>query len=373
MSQAYLVPGNQDYHIKNHVVILLDASTSMEGREADVIKAADNQIKYLARRSEELKQETRVSVYVFASFDSIRCVIFDMDVLRLPSIAGLYKVYGNTALIDATHLAIGDLKQTMVKYGDHAFLVFVFTDGEENDSRGSEQRNTVWVDRKKLAAELKVKIDSLPDNWTLAALVPDTRGKNHAISYGFPEGNVSVWDVDSLTGVEEAMTELQTATDSYMVARASGQTGTRKLFSTDASAVNAATIKAAGLKPLADDTYVLLPVEQPTEKKGAVQNKDNKWVWEIRTYVLHSGAPWSLGSVYYLLDKKERIGGQKKLAVLEAKTGKVYVGDTVRALIGLPEGDKTVAPDFNPDYKIYVQSTSNNRHLKKGDHLLVLK
>lgn len=342
----------------NHVVKLVDVSGSMRGKEAAVIKVLDNQIAFMAQLSRDTDQETRVTIYFFD--DQVECVVFDTDVLRLPSIADLYHVRGRTALRDAFIQAQAELAQTCQLYGDHAYLIFGFTDGYENASATRPY-------------QLTDMLKNLPKNWTTAIFVPDVNGRLAAVGAGFPEGNVAIWNTNSATGVEEVGQEMQKATSDYFNLRASGVTGTRTLFSTDASAVNAATIKAAKLAPLAQDRYLLIPVSTPRERDGAVLNKDKDWVWEIRTFVLHSGAPWSLGSVYYRLAKKERIGGQKKLAVLEKKTGKVFVGDTIRALIGLPDGDMSVAADFNPDYEIYVQSTSNNRHLKKGEQLLVLK
>lgn len=351
MSQNYI----------NHVAIVLDASSSMNGRERDVIKAVDNQIKYLARRSQELDQETRVSVYTFSYPHHIRCAVFDKDVLRLPSIQDLYVVGGNTALIDATLKSIDDLKQTAIMYGDHSFLIFVFTDGEENNSVRQPH-------------DLRSTLDGLPDSWTVAALVPHINAKMEAQRFGFPNGNIAVWDVSSITGVEEAMTELQTATDQYMVMRASGQSGTKKLFSTDAKAVNAATIQAAGLKPLKAGQYDLVPVTKPREAKGeGVLNKDKHRVWEISEFVRNATGTFRVGSVYYQMSKKERIQGNKLLAILDKKTSKVYVGDGVRAMVGLPDADMSVAPDFNPDYDIYVQSSSTNRHLVVGTKVLVVK
>lgn len=345
----------------DHIAYVVDASTSMEGRTEETITVIDNQTAFLAEMSKQTGRETRVTIYIFSDPHNIKCVVFDKDVLRLPSIREFYQPDGWTALLDATGLAIEDLKMTMQKYGDHAFLLFAFTDGQENKSR----RHTAY--------SFSNLIKDLTDNWTVAALVPDVNGKLMARRFGFPDGNISIWNVNSRTGVEEAGETMKAALSAYSGLRSAGGQGTRTLFSTDPTAVNAATIKAAKLQPLAQDRYLLIPVSAPRERDGAVLNKDKDWVWEIRTFVLHSGAPWSLGSVYYRLAKKERIGGQKKLAVLEKKTGKVFVGDTIRALIGLPDGDMSVAADFNPDYEIYVQSTSNNRHLKKGEQLLVLK
>ena len=54
-------------NIINHIVLVLDASTSMTHLSDELIKVADNQISYLAQRSKELDQETRITVYSFAS------------------------------------------------------------------------------------------------------------------------------------------------------------------------------------------------------------------------------------------------------------------------------------------------------------------
>jgi hypothetical protein len=70
--------GSQNYI--NHVALVLDASSSMSHLSRKVVDVADQQIAYLARRSRELDQETRVTVYVFA--DKVECVIYDKDVLR---------------------------------------------------------------------------------------------------------------------------------------------------------------------------------------------------------------------------------------------------------------------------------------------------
>jgi len=344
----------------NHVAFVLDRSGSMQGKEKQLVAVTDGLIKHLARRSKETDQETRVSVYFFDNH--IDCVIFDKDALRLPSIEGHYHLGGRTALVDATIKAINDLGKTAVMYGDHSFLIYVLTDGYENESSEAGRR------------ALPGMLGRLDENWTVACLVPDITGKLDAKNWGFPVGNIGIWDTTSATGVEEVGETITGSADTYMVMRSSGISGTRKLFATDATAVNAATIKAAGLVPLADSAYTLTAVPRPRRDRGqGVENKDKHLVWEISEFVRHAHGTFTVGQVFYELSKKERIQGNKKLAILEIATSKVYVGDGVRAMIGLPDGDKSVAPDFNPGYTIFVQSTSVNRHLVVGTKVLVLK
>jgi len=345
--------------IINHVTLAIDMSESMSRSRSQVITVTDGLIAHLAKMSQDLQQETRVTIYLFN--DNVECVVYDKDVLRLPSLRDHYQPARMTALIDATIQAIEDLKLTPTKYGDHGFLIYALTDGQENRSH-------------KTASALSRLIGSLGQEWTLACLVPDAIGVKYAQSFGFPKGNIAIWDVNSSTGVEEVGETVKMSAGGYMAMRATGQSGTRTLFSTDPTAVNAATIQAAGLKPLDKNTYSIIPVPRARgDRNQGVLNRDNKRVWEISDFVRHAGLTFEAGKAFYLLDKKELIQADKQLAIVEKATNKVFVGDGVRAMVGLPDANKSVAPDFNPEYDIYVQSKSTNRHLFPGNKILVLK
>jgi hypothetical protein len=327
----------------NHVVLVLDASYSMTYRKSDLIRVADGQIQYLARRSQELDQETRVSVYAFN--DTVQCLVYDKDVLRLPSIASLYHTSGMTALIDATLKSLDDLGQTATLYGDHAFLAFVLTDGQENRSYN---RPNALVQR----------LNSLPANWTVACLVPDQRSVFEAKGFGFPPENIAVWDTTSAAGVTEVGETIRRATDNFMQARASGVRGTRSLFSTGLDAVNAQTVRS-NLTPLSEYSYDIIPVHQDSP---------------IRDYVWSRGLGYSIGKGFYQLTKTETIQPQKQIAIREKSTGQVFSGDAARDVLGLPRDlDVRVKPDMNPEYDVFVQSTSVNRKLLKNTDLLLLR
>ena len=327
-----------------HVGLILDASTSMRPVAESLIKVVDSQVAHLVRRSKELDQETRISIWVFN--DHAQCVVWDMDVLRLPSIRQLYIASGNTALIDGTLLALTDLSTTPQKYGDHAFLLYLFTDGEENCSRSN-------------AAKLKDHIKTLADNWTLGGLVPNIDGIHELKRHGFPANNIMVWDATSAKGVEEAGIAVAAATDSYMTARTiSGLRGTNNLFNLDVTAVSTATLTSTGLNPLAMDKFQLIPV-------GAK-------VAEIRDFVVGNGLPFAIGRSFYELSKRETIQANKALAMVNKKTRQVFVGHEVRSILGLPAHEVKVDPAKHTDYEIYVQSGSHNRKLMPGTKLLVL-
>lgn len=327
----------------NHIVMVLDMSGSMWPHRHELIKVADGQVAHLARRSQELDQETRVTVYVFNG--RAECVIYDKDVLRLPSIADFYRPDGGTALIDATMMAVSELRETPERYGDHAFLIYVLTDGEENSSRTYG------------AANLTTCITGLADHWTVAALVPNQVGKYEAKRFGFPPDNIAVWDASSAAGVSEVGATIREATERFMVDRAKGVRGSRAIFSTDADAVNDVTVKST-LTPLDYSAYQLIPV-------GAEDI-------DIKVFVEKCGLPFRIGRGYYQLTKSVVIQPQKSIVVVEKATDKAYTGPEARGLIGLPDMTVRVKPDNNPKYDIYVQSTAPNRKLIAGTKLLVL-
>lgn len=327
----------------NHVVLVLDASLSMDPHQEELIRVADGQVKYLARRSQELDQETRVSIYTFN--DNVQCLIYDKDVLRLPSISSLYRPRGMTALLDATVKSLDDLDKTATLYGDHAFLAFVLTDGQENRSRNNTPRT--------VADRLK----RLPENWTVACLVPDQRSVFETKSFGFPPENIAVWDATSAAGVVEVGETIRRATDSFMEAREKGIRGTRSLFSTGLDAVNTQTVHS-NLTPLDKRAYDLIPVHEDSP---------------IREYVQSRGLHYNIGKGFYQLTKTETIQPQKQIAIREKKTGQVFWGDAARDLLGLPRDvGARVRPNINPEYDVFVQSTSVNRKLLRDTDVLVL-
>ncbi|MEU1072931.1 MULTISPECIES: vWA domain-containing protein [unclassified Streptomyces] len=343
--------GNQNYI--NHVALVLDASSSMSHLSGKVVEVADQQIAYLARRSRELEQETRVTVYVFA--DKVECVIYDKDVLRMPSLKELYRVGGMTALLAAALKSQAELAQTAQLYGDHSFLTFVLTDGQENAShRGPEAAGR---DPRALVKAVAEMMRTQQDNWTLAVLVPDQMGKREAMQCGFPKDNIAIWDATSTRGLEEAGQVIQQATENFMVGRAQGIRGSRAVFSTGADAVNKDTIEAAGLTPVDPSTYQLIPVAREAA---------------IRDWVIECGHTYRTGGAFYQLSKSEKIQARKRIAVLEKKTDRVYTGPEARALLGLPDAEARVKPDHNDEFTIFVQSTSVNRKLVPHTRLLLM-
>jgi hypothetical protein len=326
---------------QNHVVFVLDESSSMTKHAGALVTVVDNEIKYLANRSNETGQETRVSVFLFSSSGTARCVIYDMDVLRLPSIKELYKPNGMTALCDCTILAIEDMLKTPQKYGQHSFLFYVFTDGMENASTNINRQR------------IPVVIGGLADNWTFVTFVPDQIAKSEAQNFGFPKDNIAVWDTTSVRGMEEVGQRVREVTNSYFDVRKSGGRGLGKSVFT--------------LKKLSVDEILrnLTPVPRTNYRIFPVTQK----MW-IRDFINAQGLFYQKGYAYYQLTKNEKIQADK--AIIVEVRGQLYAGSAARQLLQLPDQEVLVQAEQYPDYTIFVQSNSVNRNLIPGQRVIYL-
>lgn len=327
----------------DHVALVLDASGSMNRHCQTLPKVADQLVAHLARKSKELNRETRVTIYGFD--EKVRCLVFDMDVLRLPSIADLYWIGGMTALLDATAQSIQDLRRTAQMYGDHAFLTYVLTDGAENASMSLNR------------AQMRAMLTNMYDNETIAVLVPNEAGVHYAKECGFPEGNITIWEVSTREGLEEAATKITRSVDAYMAGRTTGLRKSTSLFSTGLDTVNKKTVNSKTMVALARDSYFLLDIDEAAP---------------IREWILAKGYNFQIGKAFYQLVKPEMIQKQKAIALQNKHSGRIYTGPQARDLLGLTELDVRVKPSDNPEYRIFVQSTSVNRKLVPGTKLLLL-
>lgn len=329
----------------NHVVLVIDRSSSMYKHQNTVVEVVDSTVKFLAERSQSNEQETRLTVYTFSSgLNAVKCLFYDMDVLRMPSLKGVYKTDGMTALRDATLKAIEDLEKTATLYGDHAFLLYVITDGQENASTAS-------------TSQLSSKLREVQrrGNWSLGAFAPDAEGVKAAITYGFLPENVTIWEATTTAGVESVGSAIRSTSSVWMDNRSRGIRSSNNLFQ-----LNDLTVRdIKSLTPLLPGAYQLPFINADTRADDA--------------YVRHLGIPWYIGKVYYQLTKKETIQPQKNIAILYE--GKVYSGPQARQLLGLPNHSVDVTPGDSKykDYKIFVQSTAPNRKLLRGTYALLMR
>ncbi len=326
----------------NHIAFVIDASGSMGHLRKEVEDVFDREIENLKKLSLSTNQETRLSVYLFEQHN-VDCLVFDMDVMRMKSLRGHYQIGGGTNLIDATLEALRDSETLPQVHGDHAFLTYVITDGQENTSRNSIQT-------------LSSKVKNLPDNYTVSCMVPSAKDIFYAEKYGFPKNNIAVWSTTK-EGLKEAGEVFSSAVSNYMTMRASGIRSTTSFYNVDTSKLTKKEVKSK-LEEVPANTYTVVPVR----KKEQIKNFAESWLKK----------PFANGSGYYELMKPETVPGYKSICIQDKTTGKVY-GPTnaVRELLKLPSSDVRINPADSKDYRIFIQSTAVNRNLIPGTQCLL--
>ena len=332
---------------QNHVVYLFDESDSMRPHSSALTTLFDNEIKFLAQQSIAQNQETRVSVYLFSSRGTARCILYDQDVLRTQesfTLRGLYNPHGMTALCDGTVMSIEELDGVKHPHGQHSKWLIAFTDGFENASTTANK------------AKMPVLLGGLPDEWTVSIFVPDQISKRYARDYGFPSDNIAIWDTTSVRGVEEAGKAIRKASESYFTMRSTGGKGSKSLFTMNPVSTDA--IKR-NLVPMSSSHYSV--VQHPKSEKDTI------WIRDI----VNDNLPitYKRGYGYYELVKNEHIKPHK--AVVIEQGGQFFAGNA-RDLLGLPDEEVKVGPDHNPSYKIFVQSDSHNRNIIPGQRVLYI-
>ena len=323
-------------HLINHIALIIDESGSMMGKP--VPSVVDKEIENIKNRAKQANQETRISIFVFNTV--VSCNAFDLDISRFVSMGKNYRPGGQTALIDATIKGIEDLEKIPEVHGDHAFLIYVITDGEENASRNSP-------------TALANKIASLSENWTVACLVPSPQGVFEAKRFGFPADSIAQWDIKSETAFEDVGAQFTSTYSNYMNMRSTGVRGTKGLFTLDS-----ANLKKSHLKSVKFD-YSIYGVDRDGSIRDIVEEL--------------TGKPYAIGSTFYQPVKPVKIQDYKEILAMNRTSGDIYGGGDIRQALGLPPQTVEVNPGHHKDWKIFVQSTSTNRKLFEGTEILVRK
>lgn len=328
---------------KNHIAFCVDKSSSMGNLTDSLVKVFNIQIENLRKQSLLFEQETRISFYTFGS--NVECVISDVDVARPMNLDKIY-ASGMTAMLDAVGLAIEDFKSIPQKYGDSAFIVYVLTDGEENNSFNYTPQ------------KFKDMVKSLPDNFTVAGFVPNLTGKRMLELYGIPKGNIETWDTTQ-KGIEEVGTKFAKTMDNFFDGRKKGIRSSTTVFS-DLTQVDSKNVNTVLNKVKKNAFNICI-----NEGVKAVQIRDL-----VESKV---GIVYDKGKSYYELVKNEHIQPQKQIIIQNKKNGEVYSGDNARTLLQLPDEEVKIVPKDFGEWIVYVQSTSVNRNVIPKQRVLVLK
>jgi hypothetical protein len=352
-------------NIIDHNFLLMDASSSMSGLAPTVIKVVDNQIQHLAQRTEQLgTYESRMTISAFHT--KYMNLVWDMDVLRLRNVSmrDYYRPNGMTALVVSVQQTIDEAKQIYTKYGDHGFLLWVVTDGQENASgRGhyGERNGSATSDQ---INRLNATLQTLPENWIVACLVPDHNGMREALRFGFTKDNIQIWN-PTAQGVIEVGERIQRATDSYMEARKQGVatkiTRGGGIFNFDLGKLTKKDVESNLTRLTKGKDYDMLVVQDYEVIRDFVEAA--------------TGRPYhpSEGKAFYEFTKTEEVQPKKDLAIRDRNTGAVYAGKEARKMLGIPEGYYKIKPQDHPEFDLFIQSTSVNRKLQPGTNLIVMK
>ena len=156
------------------VAFVVDESGSMSGKENFISNSFQEQATVLRESKGAGKITTTMVKFGSRQKDGQPFVAFQgksPSVLSLPQ----YSPFGYTPLCDAVALAIQTLEKKPPS--NTAFLVTVFTDGDENASRE-------WTSRK--LADL-VESKQATGKWTFAFIGPSTKDVS---AWGVPSGNI---------------------------------------------------------------------------------------------------------------------------------------------------------------------------------------
>lgn len=91
---------------------------------------------------------------------------------------------------------------------------------------------------------------------------------------------------------------------------------------------------------------------------------------DIKKFVESNGLVFRKGRSFYEWTKKVTIQSYKELILQDKATGKFYTGQAAKDKLGISGTGRYSPPDDVKDYRIFVQSTSNNRKLLGGTNFL---
>jgi len=328
------------------VGFVLDRSGSMQAILPAAIRSLNENVDVIKKSATETGQSATISLMVFDSETEVKFLNRSTD--NYVNVAeNSIRSQGMTALLDATGEMINLLRAEPVSDDeDVAYLLFVITDGQENQSR------------KYTATSLKTLMKEVQgtDRWTLTFLVPVGDAKALINNFGIPEGNVAEWET-SRHGVETYTAQNNAGLRNYMSSRAVG-TNSVKTFYTDLSKV---TLKDVSQLKDVSNLTTLLTVPQDAN---------------IREFIESQGKTFIKGAAFYQLvpGKREadKVQNYKEVLIFDKRSNKVFGGDDARQVLGLPLNEMKIRPGNHGNFDIFVQSTSVNRKVKAGTKVIFM-
>ncbi len=227
-----------------------------------------------------------------------------------------------------------------LKPGYHATLIYIITDGKEQDS-------TVYFGTAKEAVSRALSSDRV----TFACVGP-AGATNVFKEYGIPAGCIRLWDGKDGLDLGKVTTEASQGITEFTTARAAGKTKVEKFF------IDARKLDGS-LKDLVDVTTAC-----------KVLHVDREAI--LQPFVEENKLPFIVGANYYSLTKPETLRPNRAILVRQRGQKLIYSGPNVRKVLGLPNDKECkVEPGDMGTYELFLESTSHNRVLVRGTDLIV--
>lgn len=333
--------------MKQYIGISRDHSGSMQTLGKAAQKDYNLNISSIKEAANANRIDTIVSVVkcgIGPGAGRVEREIVNSNVQMLEPLASYPTNGGSTPLFDSVDELIG-LFERVPDFDDPnvSFLVMAITDGHENASR---------ISGKNLGD--KIRRLQATDKWTFAFRVP--RGYSRELErLGIPSGNIMEWD-QTEAGIAVSTAATTQAFNNYYVNRSKGIRSTQGFYS-DLSHVSTADVKAT-MRDISKEVFIW-PVTRDDEAIADFCHRN-------------LGQPMHKGCAFYELTKHEKaVQDYKRICIQDIRDGAVYEGAAARQMLGLPTyGTISLSPGNHSHFKIFIQSTSMNRKLKKNTNLL---
>lgn len=330
------------------VIFVLDRSGSMAGLMG---KARDNLRSQIDTIRSAAGPYDRYRISVINFNEGIRTTLEAREVgLLTESTERLYEwASGSTRLHDAILEATLLASRLATGAKQHAFLISVVTDGEENASNASAQ-----------AVANTLRQLTATDKYTFAFAGP-SNSRHVASTLGFLPGNVTEWE-QTVFGVQTLGATTRSSLSTYTRSRSIGQLNSTSFYA--APVTKDADKFANQLDNKLDDISGQVKVERVTTGDPVVISK----------FCAKKFGSFPKGHVYYQLTESEKVQDYKKLIVQDTTTGNFFSGEKAKGLLGVPnfKGTVKIKPGDLGEFKVFVQSTSVNRKLTPGTAVVYL-
>lgn len=328
-----------------NLYLVLDASGSMAGLRKNVVDAVNKIILDTRISARESKEEVKVNILTFDYCYNIKHVVESEDINDVKLVDSAYRPNGATALLDATAQAINHGLDNEIPRNEETYVLMVFTDGYENDSKAyTGPRLQALINRAQRNG-----------NWTITFQGP--RGsKQELVRLGVSNDNVREWE-QTEKGTRELATSGSLGMTNYFVSKSRGFKAVDDFYvQTDLSNLRPSQVKRQLTN--VSDKFGIFSVARESRIDDFVEQKTKR--------------VYNKGDAFYQLTKTELVQSYKEILVFDKTSTAIYTGEEARDLIGLPVGaNAKVVPGNHANYEIFVQSTSFNRKLKPGTKVAV--